>query len=142
MRDKSLNQLRELLRELEDDLVARLDLEPLPSDPQPAQPSQRAYEGLASSVQEANQHRRAHLAHLVQLDRALDAATTLEVPRGVLADLMTQVGLERVADISQSHLFADDGGGESPRLAEAAYVDASTGRVVRQGRITSGPVNG
>lgn len=137
MREKSLERLLTRIQQRDEELLAKLTQavsERSATSTAPT-PSARAYEGLTEAVQEANQHRRAHLAQLAHLDRALRAATSLDVPRKLLADFMMQAGLERVTDTDRAELFTVDEARVHTEAVEAAYVDTSTGRVVRQGRM-------
>ena len=128
MRRKSAEQLRSLIEEaLNSRTIAVVDAS--------GSPSSQAYEGLRAAVTDAAQTRRVHLAQLTELDRALRASSTLDGPKLLLEDMMSDVGLERIEDSTRVDLFEEiNSEGNEYAVAEAAYIDSGTGRVVRKGR--------
>lgn len=131
MRKKTLEQVRaEIDEALEERSIAVVD-----SD---GAPSAQAYEALRVAVTEAAQARRVHLAQLTELDRALRASTSLDGPRLLLKDMMATAGLERVDDPGRTDVFEPMDAAEGEvEVAEPAYVDGASGRVIRQGRLRS-----
>ena len=128
MRRKSAEQLRSLIEEaLNSRTIAVVDAS--------GSPSSQAYEGLRAAVTDAAQTRRVHLAQLTELDRALRASSTLDGPKLLLEDMMSDVGLERIEDSTRVDLFEEiNSEGNEYAVSEAAYIDSGTGRVVRKGR--------
>jgi 1,6-anhydro-N-acetylmuramate kinase len=102
------------------------------SDPTP---TREAYEALRAQVAEATHLRATYLAQLAVLDRALHEAKNMQVVRLVARDVLRNAGLERVDDPDRRECFAEHGGGRPVQVAQAAYVDAVTGRLVQQGRL-------
>jgi len=94
-----------------------------------------AYEGLRRQVVAAVGERQSHLAHLAQLDVALERGESVESLRLLIKDLLNQANLVRVSDPGVADAFeVVSGSGDHLVVLEPAYVDGSTGRIVRQGR--------
>ena len=95
-----------------------------------------AYEGLRRQIVSATAERITHLVHLAQLDAALVAGESTESLGLLVADLLAQAGLLRWDNPTLEGAFEippDAEGGEL-QVVEPAYVEAHSGRVVRQGR--------
>lgn len=97
-----------------------------------------AYEGLRKQIVTAVTERLAHLSQLVQLDAALAAGADVEYLARLVNGWVEQTTLAKIADPdhpSQGMLFemVEDRGG-AMEILEPAYVDTSSGRVMRQGR--------
>ncbi len=102
-----------------------------------------AYEGLRKQVVTAVTERMAHLAQLAQLDAALDHDADPASLARIVRGWVEQASLTRITDPGHPDgglLFVNvDDRGVRPELLDPAYVDAVTGRVIRQGRIRSHP---
>lgn len=94
-----------------------------------------AYEGLRRQVVAAVDQRQTHLAHLAQFDVALQRGESAEDLSRLVGDFFQQAGLLRVDDPMHTDAYEVVGGkGDHLVVLAPAYVDASTGRLVRQGR--------
>lgn len=145
MRKKSLQQLEDLL----DRRQARFDERQTPALPEQRTPaddsamqSAEAFDALRQEVMQLRIDRQSHQAHLAEIHRVLVAAVgsgSVKVPLLMANDLLRQIGVAVVTDIEQRHLFSslddDNEDDASYVVVQPAYVEDSTGRVVRQGRI-------
>jgi hypothetical protein len=134
---KSLyQQLSGMSRDL-GDLSHKLDLierDLLLRDPGSAKAAD-AYEGLRKQVVAAVSERQAHLAHLAHLDAALHRGESAEELQLLVGEFLQQAGLLRIDDPRHPEAYeVVDGDGENLVVLAPAYVDATTARLVRQGR--------
>ena len=94
-----------------------------------------AYEGLRRQIIASSQERLAHLAHLARIDAALKAGESADDLALLLRELLNEAGLVHVVDPSDPDLFEVAGEGEQLTVTAPAYVEAPTGRLIRQGRV-------
>jgi hypothetical protein len=97
-----------------------------------------AYDGLRKQVVSAVSERIAHLSQLVQIDAALAQGPGDPALSGLVDGWLEQAALRRVSDTSAADFdilfeLVEDLGGDVEVLTPA-YVDETTGRVIRQGR--------
>ena len=94
-----------------------------------------AYEGLRRQVVASSGERVAHLAHLAQVDSAVQRGEGHDGLRLLLRDLMAQAGVERITDGSRREAFEIvDGEGDGLEVLQPAYIEPTTGRIVQLGR--------
>ena len=113
--------------------VDRIEVATLVRDPGNAI-SADAYNGLRKQLVAAVTARTTHLAQLSQLDLAVrDGASSAELGR-LVDEWLRQADLERSVDTHHAEFFSVVAG-EGPDLVviTPAYVDRTTGRIVRQG---------
>jgi hypothetical protein len=98
-----------------------------------------AYEGLRKQVIAAVSARTTHLSQLAQWDVALRHGASPADLAEMLDRWFEQAGLVKLADPADPEFarcfeFVDDRPGGPVEVLEAAYVDRTTGRLVRPGR--------
>lgn len=95
--------------------------------------SAEAYDGLRRTVQAAMKTRTSLLVILAEVDRVLSEADSLDGPRRLVAQLLSQEGLTKTTDATDLSAYRVIGGeGDFLEVLQPAYVDDS-GRVVAQG---------
>lgn len=94
-----------------------------------------AYEGLRKQVVAAAGERNAHVHQLAQFDVALRAGATHEELSALVAEWMGQASVQVVDDPAIEHVFEFVGPADAParQVVNPAYVDAVTGRVIKEG---------
>ena len=126
---RTTRQLSEIARQLDKIEVALIVRDPGTSL------SADAYDGLRRQVIAAAQERTAHLVQLALIDEALRDPRDIEGLRTLVEEWMGQAGLTRVDDPSHEQLFeVVSGKGSGRELVAPAYVDASSNRIIKQGR--------
>jgi hypothetical protein len=114
--------------------LERLDIILMIKDPG-AGKSADAYEGLRRQVVASAGERTAHLAHLAEIDAALQRGEGPNELSLLVRDLFDQAGLARVSDPNVREAFEVVAGeGDDLVVLEPAYVEPATGRLVKQGR--------
>jgi hypothetical protein len=98
-----------------------------------------AYDGLRKQVVSAMSERLAHLTQLVQIDAALAQRAAPDVLAKLVDGWVEQAHLVKVTDPGHPDTdlifeVVEDGGGETVVVAPA-YLDGTSGRVIRQGRV-------
>jgi predicted PP-loop superfamily ATPase len=143
MRKKSLQQIEDLLARHREPAEAP----PIADVPQPvlaqdvAMQSAEAFDALREELSRLRIDRQTHQAHIAEMHRVLVATdgSAVKVPLLMANDLLRQVGVNVVTDVGQRNLFSclddDDDDGASYVVVQPAYIEESTNRVVRQGRI-------
>lgn len=96
-----------------------------------------AYEGLRRQVVASASERTAHLAQLARLDSEVSAGASPESVERLLRDLLAESGLEPVTQPNATEFEIVGGSGSELVLVEAAYIERSTGRIVRRGKATA-----
>ena len=93
-----------------------------------------AYDGLRKQVVAGASERAAHLHQLAEFDSALERGATLEDLKTLVGEWLGQAGVQVVTDPSVEGAFelVGDRSGDV-RVHQPAYVEASTGRLVRRG---------
>ena len=102
-----------------------------------------AYNGLRKQVIAAVSERMAHLQQLVQFRAAVEAGASSDELALVVREWCEQSDLEVVTDTSLEGAFELVGpdGDAGRRLVRPAYIDRTTGRVIRQGIAECIPVD-
>jgi hypothetical protein len=146
MRRRTLEILEDIVQRLgrlehEAELMRTILIVKEPNTPLAAE----AYEGLRRQVVAAAAERRSHLVQLAAMATALGRATSVDDIAPQVREWMTQAGVAELVEVPASarpqDLFEDlDGTGLAGAAAgevevvEPAYLDASTGAVLRLGR--------
>jgi hypothetical protein len=136
-RDEAIRQTRELTQQIE----RRLDkMETVLIIREPSSTvAADAYDGLRKQVVTALSERQAHVTQLVQFASAIEAGAELStltaMVRGWLesANVLTMADC-RTTDADVLFQVVEDLGGPVEVLSPA-YIDSTSGRVIRQGRI-------
>lgn len=92
-----------------------------------------AYEGLRKSVATAARERRQHLAQLVEFVDAIDRGATMETLRQRCEQWCVEAGLERRSDKVPEWFSVVEGEGPVLEVVEPAWIDATSGQLVKQG---------
>lgn len=94
-----------------------------------------AYDGLRKQVIAATGERNAHMHQLARFHVALRAGATADELHRMVSEWMGQASVQIVEDPAVVQAFEFVGPADAPRqhLVDPAYVDAITGRVIKQG---------
>lgn len=116
------------------ELLQRIDAALVVRDPGTAR-SADAYEGLRRQVLAAASDRRKHLVQLTELSEALRRGDDMTALRSRAEEWLLQANITVVDDprVTEAFEFAGDGDGDAA-VIRPAYVDASTGALIRPGR--------
>jgi hypothetical protein len=131
-----LDRLSDLRHELE--LCKTVLLVREPASPVAAE----AFEGLRRQVVAGAAERRSHLSQLVAMAVAVDRASSVDDLAAQVGEWLDQAGVVEVREPEPDrlHLLFDDVDGgtlegvDAVEVVEPAYVDSSTGAVLRAGR--------
>jgi hypothetical protein len=118
------DQMHEQLRDINIALIVR--------EPGTARAAE-AYEGLRKSVATAARERRQHLAQLVEFADAIDRGASVETLRQRCEQWCLEAGLERRSDVVPEWFSVVEGEGPVLEVMEPAWVDGSSGQLVKQG---------
>lgn len=140
MRGKQLDSMDDRLTTVEklldkvDRSVERIEIVTVVREPNSAVAAD-AYNGLRKQVIAAVGERNSHLHQLAQFDSALRAGATAEELDTLVREWLAQASVELVDDPAMKDAFEFVGadGGTEVKVVKPAYVDALTGRVIRQG---------
>jgi hypothetical protein len=118
------DQMHERLRDIDIALIVR--------EPGTARAAE-AYEGLRKGVATAARERRQHLAQLVEFVDAVERGATVETLRRRCEQWCLEAGLERRADVVPEWFSVVEGEGPVLEVVEPAWVDGTSGQLVKQG---------
>lgn len=115
------------------ELLQRIDAALVVRDPGTAR-SADAYEGLRRQVLAAASDRRKHLVQLTELNEALRRGDDVAALRSRTEEWLLQANVDVLHDTAVTEAFEFVGEGDGPAtVIRPAYVDGSTGALIRQG---------